>query len=178
MTPPATTPTRDDGSAELDRELKALLVGTNDLRRRTGQALYHLYRTLIFWGRRGKGFADATRLWCAAAASIFDTLVTSLREAGSAQEDAPLRRYVQEVLRQLAEDLAAGDRMQHGWLRWLESRFPRLTELMQDSPASLRILDSDLALTLAEGLTLVAGASDDQLPARLRDLAGDLAPLG
>jgi len=58
-------------ASDLDRDLEKLLVGTNDLRRRTGQAFYHFYRTLIFWSDKGLSFHESTKVWMAAGAAIF-----------------------------------------------------------------------------------------------------------
>ena len=56
----------DGPKGALEQELERLLVETNDLRRRAGQAFYHFYRTLVFWSDKGLGFGDSTRLlWCA-----------------------------------------------------------------------------------------------------------------
>ncbi|MCP5071641.1 MAG: hypothetical protein GY946_34205 [bacterium] len=161
-------------AVELERELRTLLAGTNDQRRRVGQTLYHLYRTLIFWSERGKGFLETTRLWAASGASIFDTLATSLRDAGIPRPDTRLRAYLARVWRQLAEDLSRGGHMQYGYLRWLEQQFPELTKIMKQEDVASRIFDVQLAVTVSQGLTLLAGAGESSAPDVLRDMANEL----
>lgn len=168
----------NDEATAMQRELERLLVGTNDLRRRVGQSLYHYYRTLIFWSQRGRAFSHTTRLWCAAAASAFDSVGVILRDAGPPEVDAPLRAFLARAFHQLADDLERGEHMQHAWLRWLESKFPALTTLMREAGEDDRILDAELASQLAEGLALAAGAERDDLVARFHALASDVRARG
>ena len=68
--------------ADLDRQLLELLVETNEQRRRVGQTLYHLYRTLVFWLPKQRSFLDVTRAWSASGAAVFDALATTLGDLG------------------------------------------------------------------------------------------------
>lgn len=165
----------DSETRPLDQELKRLLVETNDLRRRAGQAFYHFYRTLVFWSDKGHSFADSTRAWAPGGAAIFKTLADVLRELSPHTEDAPLRAYVGALLLQLAVDLERGEHMRHGFLRWMEQRFPPLTKMMQQESADSAIYDHALAQELADGFHLVGGASDAELPEQLRGIAARIA---
>ncbi len=156
----------------LDIELKRLLVGTNDERRRVGQALFHLYRTLIFWKDKGLAFADVTRAWSAGGAAVFDALAASLREvrdASAGARDHDLRAFTAAFLDRLAEDLARGDHMLVPFLRWLEERFPDVTRMMQREVPASRIFDVALAEALATLFAQMAradrGALSDLLSA-------------
>lgn len=134
---------------DLERELRRLVVGTNDQRRRVGQALYHYYRTLVFWREKGLSFGDVTRAWAAGGAMIFDTLAGTLRELGPPEPDVRLRGFLARVLRRLADDLHRGDHMLVPFLRWLEARFPEITEMMRAEDAASRIYDLELAERLS-----------------------------
>ncbi len=130
---------------ELELELKRLIVGTNDQRRRVGQTLYHFYRTLIFWREKGRTFFEVTRAWSAGGTAIFDALAATLREVGAQQDDEQLRELVVRFLDQLAGDLERGDHMMLPFLRWLEASFPDVTAMMQEEQADSRIYDIELA---------------------------------
>ena len=106
---------------ELDRELVKLLVETNEQRRRFGQAIYHFYRTLVFWLPKGRSFLQITQAWSAGGATIFDTLAATLEEMDEHAADPTLRAFVVRVLDQLADDLERGDNMLVPYLRWLEN---------------------------------------------------------
>jgi hypothetical protein len=162
--------------SELELELKKLTVGTNDQRRRVGQALYHFYRTLIFWRDKGLSFHDVTRAWSAGGAAIFDALAATLREVGSPQEDAELRALLAEFLGQLADDLERGDHMLLPFLRWLEACFPRVTEMMRAEDADSRIYDIALADLLASLFVHAARAELSTLVGLLRATVGELSP--
>ena len=162
-------------SSPLDQELKQLLIETNDLRRRAGQAFYHFYRTLVFWSDKGHSFADSTRAWAPGGAAIFSTLADVLRPMSPHREDEALRAYVGALLLQLASDLERGDHMRYGFLRWMEQRFPGLTKMMQSETATTQIYDHALAQELADAFHLIAGASDRELPARMREIATRIA---
>ena len=146
-------------SHALDIELKRLVVGTNDQRRRVGQTLFHFYRTLIFWRDKGFGFFDVVRAWSAGGAAVFDALAASLRELGEPERDEDLRAFTVEFLEQLAGDLERGDHMMLPFLRWIESRFPELTEMMRAESEDSRIYDIALAEDLA-ALYVHAAQSD------------------
>ena len=148
----------------LDLELKQLMVGTNDQRRRVGQVVFHLYRTLIFWHDKGRGFQESVRAWSEGGAAMFDTLATTLEALGGGGNDVLLRAWLAEVLGQLAEDLERGDPMLMGFLRWLESRFPDLTKMMQEEQAgSTKLYDLELARSLTRVFTLAAGAGREEM---------------
>lgn len=136
-------------AGELDLELKRLLVGTNDQRRRVGQTLYHFYRTLVFWRDKGLSFLDATQAWAAGGAAVFDSMASTLRELGDPVADVDLRAFTGTFLAQLADDLETGDRMMVSFLRWIEGRFPELTAMMQAEDETNRIYDVELAEILA-----------------------------
>lgn len=157
---------------DLERELQLLLVETNDLRRRTGQTFWHFFRTLVFWNDKGKGFGESVKLWAPAGSSIFGTLAGVLREVGEHSEDTALRGYTAEVFERLADDLERGEHMRMSFLRWLESRFPDLTDLMQTSDAGERIYDYAYAQQLSSGLAMVRVDTLAELPERFRTLAG------
>lgn len=157
--------------SQLDLELKKLVVGTNDQRRRVGQALYHFYRTLIFWNEKQVPFLEITRGWSLGGAEIFDTLSRSLHELGPAERDERLRAWLAEVLTELAADLERGDAMLFPFLRWLEGRFPTLTAMMQEEQGGSKILDYELARRLAHVFTRMAGADRAGMAALLRDEA-------
>jgi len=140
----------------LDLDLQRLLVGTDEERRRVGQALYHLYRTLVFWHPRGRTFLQITKAWAAGGATIFDTLAATLEPLGPWQRDEALRALTGRVLVQLAGDLERGDTLLVPFLRWIESVFPEITELIrQEGDAPIR--DHDLARELS---SLFAGLVD------------------
>ena len=163
---------------ELDDQLRRLLVGTNEQRRRTGQALHHLYRTLVFWSRHERPFLWIVRSWAAGGAAIFAALATTLSDLPGRATDVPLRRYVREVLERLADDLERGDGMLLPFLRWLEGRFPPLTEMMQAESESTRIHDHELALLLARGFVQVNEAEPrSDLVDRIRETARRVGPV-
>ncbi|MDA1195765.1 MAG: hypothetical protein O2894_11345 [Planctomycetota bacterium] len=161
---------------DLDLELRRLVVGTNDQRRRVGQTLFHFYRTLIFWREHGMGFVQVTQMWSAGGAAVFDALAAGLRELGLPEEDPRLRAFVTTFLRQLAGDLERGDHMLVSFLRWLETIFPELTSMMQEESADSRIYDIELADILAALFVHCARASPRELPAVLRETAERLGP--
>ena len=143
---------------QLDLELKKLVVGTNDQRRRVGQAFYHFYRTLVFWNEKGVGFLDITRAWSMGGAEIFDSLGRSLHELGTFDRDERLRAWLADVLTHLASDLQQGDALLFPFVRWLEGRFPPLTKMMQEEQGGSKILDYELARQLTHLFTRMAGA--------------------
>lgn len=159
---------------ELDVELKRLVVGTNDQRRRLGQALFHFYRTLIFWKEKGLSFYDVTRAWSAGGAAIFDTMARTLEELGNPRRDGALRAFTAQFLEQLADDLERGDHMLVSFLRWLESRFPRLTEMMQQENEKTRIYDVAMAELLARLFAFLARSDRDEMIGILREAALEL----
>lgn len=161
-------------ATELDRELKTLLVGTNDLRRRAGQAFYHFYKTLIFWSDKGLSFVESARVWMPAGAAIFNLTASSLRAIGEPSRDEPLRRFCATVMRQLADDLDRGDHTRIAHVRWLEARFPELTEMMRRDQAADPIYDSELATMLANSFTLAVGGEGRQMTATLREAAAEI----
>ncbi len=162
-------------SEGLDLELKRLIAGTNDQRRRVGQTLFHFYRTLIFWRDKGMSFFDVTRAWSAGGAAIFDSQARSLREllgdGGEEHRDEDLRSFTAEFLDQLAGDVARGDHMLLPFLRWLEERFPALTAMMQDEDPDSRIYDVALADDLAALFVHAACADRENLHDVLRAAA-------
>lgn len=158
----------------LDNELKKLVIGTNDQRRRFGQTLFHFYKTLIFWRDKGLSFHEVTRAWSAGGAAIFDSLAATLEEMGPQEVDAHLRRYCASFLEHLADDLERGDHMVIPFLRWLETCFPELTEMMQRERGDSRILDQELAAALGRLLAYGAQADRADFVAALRQVAGDL----
>ncbi|MHC5009853.1 MAG: hypothetical protein ACYTG6_02760 [Planctomycetota bacterium] len=159
---------------QLDLERKRLIIGTNDQRRRFGQALYHFYRTLVFWMEKDLSFSEITKAWSAGGAAIFDSLASTLREIGPPQLDVRLRRFVSTVLVQLATDLDRGGHMTAPFLRWLEARFPELTSMMQEETADSRIYDYELAHALALLFSDLARAEPGELAAHLRRTAVEL----
>ncbi len=161
-------------ATDLDLELKKLLVGTNDLRRRTGQAFYHFYRTLVFWADKDLSFLDSTKVWMAAGAQIFNLTASSLESIGTPSRDEPLRTFSTEVLRQLADDLERGEHTRIAHVRWLEARFPALTKMMRREASETPIYDSRLARGLAQTFTLCAGATRGDMVAYLREAADEL----
>lgn len=163
------------GGQDLDVELKRLVVGTNDQRRRVGQTLFHFYRTLIFWRDKGFGFFDVVRAWSAGGAAVFDALAGTLAALGEAERDERLRAFTVEFLEQLAGDLERGDHMMLPFLRWLETRFPELTEMMQAESADSRIYDIVLAEDLAALFVHAARADRDGMLNVLRAAAAAIA---
>ena len=164
--------------AGLDAELRRVLADTNDQRRRFGKALYHFYRTLIFWGERGSSFAEATRMWAAGGASIFDGMCASLLELSPHKEDRALRSFAGRFLRRLGEDLERGPHMRISFLRWIESQFPELTAMMRAETPVVRISDYDLAFELANLFARVARARDDAIPAMLLEGVTSIESVG
>ncbi len=156
---------------ELELELKRLVVGTNDQRRRFGQTMFHFYRTLIFWREKGLGFAQVTQMWSAGGAAVFDAMAGTLRELGEQQDDADLRAFASAFLDQIADDLERGDHMIVPFLRWLEERMPELTAMMQEEQPASRIYDIELADVLAALFVHCARAEPDGLPRVLRAAA-------
>lgn len=152
----------------LDRELDRLVIGTNDQRRRAGQALFHFYKTLIFWSDKDLSFYDSTRMWSAGGAAIFDAMAGTLRELLPHEEDAELRQFVADVLRHLADDLERGDHMRMSFVRWLEARFPDLTRMMQAEEPSSRIYDYALAFDLSETFARAARTDPEGMVAVFR----------
>ena len=159
---------------ELDRELRKLIVGTNDQRRRVGQTLYHFYRTLIFWRDKGLSFRDVTRAWSAAGAMVFDNLAATLRELEPHERDEPLRRHLAEFLEHLADDLHRGDHMMVPFLRWLETRFPVITEMMRSEQGDSRLYDVDLAEALSQAFAACAREDREGMVRVLRAAAAHL----
>ena len=133
----------------LDKELLQLLVETNEQRRRVGQTLYHFYRTLGFWLPKGRSFYDITKAWSAGGAAIFDTLATTLADLPPPTPDPVLRHFLGGVLTRLADDLERGDHMLVPFLRYLETLFPELTEMIRQESVGSRVYDLDLARELA-----------------------------
>lgn len=161
-------------ATELDRELKTLLVGTNDLRRRAGQAFYHFYKTLIFWSDKGLSFIESARVWMPAGAAIFNLTASSLRAIGDPSRDESLRGFCATLMRQLADDLERGDHTRIAHVRWLEARFPELTEMMRRDQGADPIYDSELATMVANAFTLAAGGDETQLTVTLRGAADEI----
>lgn len=159
---------------QLDHELERLLLGTNDQRRRAGQAFFHFYKTLIFWSDKGLGFFDCTRMWSAAGAAIFDSMEATLREMLPHDEDEPLRAFVRDTLGELADCMERGDHTRLSFVRWLEGRFPDLTAMMSEEQPGSRIFDHGLAVDLAETFTFLAGADRSRMVALLRERAEQL----
>jgi len=160
---------------DLDLELKRLVVGTNDQRRRVGQTLFHFYRTLIFWRDKGLPFLDVVRAWSAGGAAVFDGLATTLRKLGPEERDEELRGFTASFLQQLAGDVERGDHMLLPFLRWLEGRFPELTAMMQAESPGSRIYDVTLAEDLAALFVHTARADAEGMPRLLRAGARTLA---
>jgi hypothetical protein len=153
----------------LDAELERLLVGTNEQRRRVGQALWHLHKTLAFWHSRGRTFSSIARAWCAAGGAIFSSMAATLRRLGRPEADARLRAFVAEVLQQLADDLERGEHMLVPFLRWMDERFPVLTAMMREESAATRVYDSELATLLADTFRLCSAGAAPDVVRRLRE---------
>lgn len=164
--------TQVDG--ELELELKRLVIGTNDQRRRFGQTLFHFYRTLVFWREKAMGFAQITQMWSAGGAAIFDAMSGMLRELGEQEDDVRLRAFCADFLVQLAEDVERGDHMIVPFLRWLEERMPELTAMMQEEDADSRIYDIELADILAALFVHTARSEPAGMPRVLRAAASEL----
>jgi hypothetical protein len=158
----------------LDAELRRLLVRTNDQRRRTGQALHHLYRTLVFWARHEATFLESVQRWSPGGAEIFRQLALTLEALEPVEPDDALRPYFGEVLEHLADDLERGDRMLVPFLRWIESRFPPLTEMMRGESDESRTYDVDLAWLLARTFAACRTAARREMVKALRDAARSL----
>ncbi len=156
---------------ELDLELKRLVLGTNEQRRRVGQAVYHLYRTLVFWNDKGRPFLEIVRAWSAGGAAIFDALAGTLRELQVFEEDRPLRGWLSEVFLDLAADLERGDHRLWPFLRGLEGRFPALTRMMQEERTGSRIHDLELARSLTRAFETAARTDRAGLVSTLRGAA-------
>ncbi len=159
-----------DGAALAD-ELRRLLAETNDQRRRFGQTFWHLYRSLVFWGEHGHSFARTVQLAAPAGAALFQSMAVSLVDLEPKRPDRALRRFARDVLERLAADLDGGDRLRVAYLRFLEGRFPALTELMRAESPETRLFDHDLAAELAQGFAAISTVSADAVPARVRHLA-------
>jgi hypothetical protein len=162
-------------SRDMRVELRRLVAQTNDLRRRVGQVLWHLDRSLVFWDRRGKGFLAILRLWLPAAGETFEATARTMEDLGAPKEDRRLRRFLREVLERLADDLERGDHMLHPFLRWLEGRFPVLTALMKGDRPGSRVFDRALAEVLAGALLLSSREERAGIARRLRDAGRTLA---
>ena len=160
----------------LDLELKRLVVGTNEQRRRVGQAIFHLYKTFVFWRDKGHGFEDITRQWAVGGAAIFDSLASMLRDLESFEHDPPLRAWLAEVLDQLGRDLERGDQMLHPFIRWLETRFPSLTEMMQEEKSGSKVHDYELARSLTTVFARIADAEREDMVALLCGCAFEIRP--
>ena len=158
----------------LDKELRELLTETNDQRRRFGQALWHFYRTLVFWGDRGLSFSAITKAWAAGGATIFDTMATTLRDLAPHESDVRLRQFSRDALVRLAVDLERGEHMRVSYMRWLEGRFPELTAMMRREVAQSRIFDYELAYALSVLFTHVAQAEPPAIPGLVREAARSL----
>jgi hypothetical protein len=162
-------------SEDLDQELKVLLAETNDQRRVAGQALWHFYRSIVFWRERGRTFLDVARGWAAGGALVFESQAAALRRLGPHARDARLRAFVAEVLAELADDLERGDHLVVPFLRWLEGRFPDLTRMMQEETPDSRIHDHALAADLARALVLLARSGTREEAVRtLREVSASL----
>jgi len=159
---------------ELELELKRLVVGTNDQRRRVGQTLFHFYKTLIFWREKDLPFAQVTRMWSAGGAAIFDAMAGTLRRLGEQTDDPRLREFCARFLEQLAGDLERGDHMIVPFLRWLEERMPELTAMMQEESPTSRIYDIELADILAALFVHCARAEPEGMPRVLRAAAAEI----
>lgn len=159
---------------ELDRELKKLLVGTNDQRRRVGQTLYHFYRTLVFWREKGLSFFEITRAWSAGGAAVFDAMANTLRELGGPEQDERLRAFLAAFLEQLAGDVERGDHMIVPFLRWLEGCFAEVTDMMRSEASDSRIYDVALADLLGSLFVRVARAERAEMAGLLRAARAEL----
>ncbi len=155
----------------LETELLRLLVGTNDQRRCVGQTLYHFYRTLTFWMPKGRSFFDITKAWSAGGAAIFDSLARTLAELPPAHPDPVLRAYLGQVLGRLADDLERGDNMLVPFLRYLETLFPELTEMIRQESVGTHLYDLDLARELASLFTLAPDARREDVVRSFRAAA-------
>lgn len=155
----------------LDHELRKLLIGTNDQRRRVGQALYHYYRTLIFWMQKGRPLFATTQAWSAGGAAIFRGLTVTLEPLTPWARDTRLRVYLAGFLEQLADDLERGDHMLVPFLRWMETIFPELTEIIREEDATSKIYDYDLARELASLFASIADAPRSEVVQALRTCA-------
>jgi hypothetical protein len=162
--------------SQFEIELERLVVGTNDQRRRVGQTLFHLYRTFIFWKDKGRSFFDVTRAWSAGGAAIFDAMASTLREVGPPEPDEPLRRFLAGFMERLAGDLERGEHRFVGFLRWLESTFPEITEMMRAESGDSRIYDSELAEQLGALFARAARADREALVGLLRRASRDFGP--
>ncbi len=164
-------------TARLEEELESLLAETNDQRRRVGQAIWHFYRSLLFWRERGRSFLEIARAWAPGGAAVFHSMVATLRRLGPHEVDAPLRAFVAEVLDTCGEDVARGDTMLIPFLRWIEGKFPALTRMMQEESPDSRIYDFELATALEDLFERLAAddAKDrDAFVAHLRRTAAAL----
>jgi hypothetical protein len=162
----------------LEQELLNLLVGTNEQRRRVGQTLYHFYRTLVFWMPKGRPFFDITKAWSAGGATIFDSLATTLAELPPPRPDPTLRAFLGRVLGRLADDLERGDHMLVPFLRYLETLFPELTEMIRRESAGSRLHDLALARELADLFAVAPDARREDVVLSLRvSVEGFLAPV-
>lgn len=162
----------------LEKELLQLLVETNEQRRRVGQVLYHFYRTLAFWLPKGRPFFDITKAWSAGAATIFDSLARTLAELPPPTPDPTLRAFLGAVLNRLADDLERGDHMLVPFLRYLETLFPQLTEMIREESGGSRIHDLELARELASLFAVHPDAERADFVRSLRASAdGFLEPL-
>ena len=162
-------------AGELDLELKRLLVGTNDQRRRVGQTLFHFYRTLVFWKEKGLSFFEATKAWAASGAAIFDSMAYTLSELGEPEADVELRTFTVGFLQQLADDLEGGDHLLMPFLRTIEGRFPALTKMMQAEDEANRIYDVEFAQVMARMFAWGARGTREELIGILREARHALA---
>ena len=158
----------------LDDELRGLLAETNDQRRRAGQALYHFYRSLVFWQGKGRTFHAIAKAWSAGGEQIFDSQAAALQRLAPHRADLPLRAYVADVLAQLAGDLERGDHLLVPFLRWIEGRFPELTSMMQAETPDSRIHDYDLARALARMFGLCERADRAEMVRCLRETSAEI----
>ena len=152
----------------LEKELMQLLVETNEQRRRVGQTLYHFYRTLVFWMPKGRSFFDITKAWSAGGATIFDSLATTLAELPPPSRDPTLRAFLGKVLGRLADDLERGDHMLVPFLRFLETLFPELTNMIRQESVGSRLYDLDLARELASLFAVAPDARREDVVRSLR----------
>ena len=164
-----------NGGQDLELELRRLVVGTNDQRRRVGQTLFHFYRTIIFWKDKGFDFTRVTQAWSAGGAAVFDTMAATLRELGAPEVDVTLRGFIEAFLAQLAGDLERGDHMVVPFIRWLEARFPELTVMMQAENSDSRIYDTELAEVLATLFAHCTRAEPAEVPRLLRAAVAAIA---
>jgi hypothetical protein len=136
--------------AGLDDERAKLFAETNDLRRRFGQAVWLLQRSITL-ARGDRTLRAIFTTWASSAASLFRREQERLARLEPQGRDEGLRRLAIGVLETLATDVAGGDARLAPCLRSLEAALDAVVDLLRAEAGKPPVHDLDLARALRHG---------------------------